>query len=166
MSARSDRFERLRDNWSNLSMARIQLFARETARFSEEVIEEAISTVLVDCDFPPVLKNVWSACVAAERKLAARRPKQKAGYRPGDIGPDGRETFTPDGARAELKRLRSLHPEWFTRDTPLALSAPTNNAERRGALELMVSRIYVNGLRRCANLDGRAIIEAEQTHLF
>jgi hypothetical protein len=159
MSARSDRFERLRDNWGQLTAGRIAMFARETSRFSEEVIEDAITSIMHELEYTPVLKHVIAACIAAERRRASRQPKKKNGYRPGEVGPDGRPTFTPEEARQELKRLRKTNPEWFSRELDLKLDS-------RRSLELNVSRIYVNGLRRCANLDGRSIIEAEQAHLF
>lgn len=164
---RYERFERLRDNWGQLTAGRLGMFARETGRFSDEVIDEAVSTVLHECEFTPVLKHVIAACVSAEKRLAEkRRTRSTRGFRPGDIGPDGVPTFTPAQARDELRRLKSTNPEWFSRDTPMRLQQPMSPTERREALQLMCSRIYVNGLRRCANLDGRAIIEAEQPHLF
>lgn len=166
MSARSEKFEQLRDNWGNLPAARIQLFARQTARYSEAVIEEAILAVLSDCQYAPVVKDIQAACAAAERRIAARRPKANQRYRPGDPGPDGKPTFSPDQARAELRRLRATNPEWFGREMPITLAAPMNNEQRRDALELMISRIYVSGLRKCANLDGNSLIDATQAQLF
>lgn len=166
MTARREKFEQLRDNWANLPAARIGLFDRQTSRYAEEVIDEAILAVLSDCQYPPVVKDILAACAAAERRIAMRRPKKDARYRPGDPGPDGRPTFTPQGARIELRRLRAEHPEWFGSEMPIRLAHPLNDTERREALELMVSRIYVSGLRRCANLDGNALIDATQAQLF
>lgn len=147
-------------------MPRLHLFARQTAHFSEEAVEDAILAVLSDCQYPPVVKDIVQACAAAEKRLASRKPVAKTRYRPGDIGPDGRPTFTPDAARAELRRLRKTNPEWFGREMTPALASPASHRERLASMELLVSRIYVSGLRRCANLDGNALIDATQVQLF
>lgn len=162
-------FEPLRDNWSNLPAPRLALFARSTAHFSQEVVDEAVQIVMVDCHYPPNLKAVMDACRAAERELS-KRSRAKRGnerYRPGEPDYNGQPTFTPDEARAELKRLRAEHPDWFVARLPSdPLSHPIGDDARLRAMLDTINRIYVKGLQRCASLDGRAFIHAEQRHLF
>lgn len=148
-------------NWPRIGTDRLEILERSVREFTDQEIMKGVDTVLRKCDFPPTVADLYSAC----RSHQKRQPKKQVGYKPGDIV-HGEQTMTPVEAKNELERMHKAHPEAF-RDVP-AINYPLAKPEQRRAhMELMIHRIYISALRRCARLDpSMPIVAAEQRSLF
>lgn len=148
---------RLQSNWpGKFGMDRISFLERELRHFDNEVLKGGVTRVLRTSEFPPTIKILHQACAQVSKELDRKRSPSKR-YRPGDFI-DGKRTFTPTEAGKELDRLRKHYPEAF-------LLSPS---ERGGAhhvaesLNDVITRIYVKGLRRCAQLDAGKSVRIEE----
>jgi hypothetical protein len=157
---------RLQANWpGKYSMDRVQFLERELRKFSNEILMEGVTEVLRTAEFPPTVKVLHSACA----KLVKQRERNSSGakfHRPGDVI-DGQRTLTPDEAREELVRVRKDFPEAFTLIPPDRHGGDATGTER---LDIVVTRIYVKALQKCAALapDQSVSISSPttQTELF
>jgi hypothetical protein len=157
---------RLQANWpGKYSMDRVQFLERELRNFSNEVLHEAVTVVLRTAEFPPTVKVIHSAC----SKIVQQRERNSMGsksHRPGDVI-DGQRTLTPAEARDELIRIREEFPEAFTLIPPDRHGGDATGTER---LDIVVTRIYVKALQKCAALapDQSVSISSPttQTELF
>ena len=143
---------RLQQNWpGKYSMDRVSFLERELRQFDNETLDEGVTYVLRNSEFPPTVAALNSACsrIAARRKSDSASEKKSA--MPGDIV-HGERTLTVEEAKAELIRLKNEFPDAFS------LSAVGDSRERLGLtrprLELVITSVYIKMLRVCISKYG------------
>lgn len=119
---------------------------RETDKFDHITLEKAVTHVLQTCEWPPTVKALTDAC----RRFEARKTRSSSKPKPGDMI-DGVRTYTPQEAHEKLEEWIKKRPDLFRpaeKNVPMATPD-----ERKKSLEDAVTRLWLTGLRKCANLD-------------
>ena len=151
----------LAENWSGkFSPQRLAFFERHTRDFTDAELVAGVAHAIGSLEYSPVVAQLRASCFKA-RAEADRKGRGQRSLRPGGPVPGrpGERFLTSEEALSELGRMKREHPKAFDERIRPRRQGKTFDA-------INVHRIYINALRRCVKLDGKALPSAAQVRLF